>query len=243
MSVVDDSGPELGGDDLLAAEYVLGVLAADARAAATRRIEEDRAFAAAVDRWESVLAPIATRYRAVEPPAGVKAAVDRRLFATAAMSPASAQTSFWSSLAFWRGLTVAALAGLAIAIAVPLLAPPPPQQQAEPARLVASLAPKQSDVHYFVVYDARQGDIGLSHVTGARADSRDFELWVIEGQQTPVSLGVIPSGQTVHIPVNDELRRKIAAGATFAITLEPLGGSATGGPTGPVVAAGALHSI
>ncbi|TJV09387.1 MAG: anti-sigma factor, partial [Mesorhizobium sp.] len=29
MTLAEDNGPERGGDDLLAAEYVLGVLAAD----------------------------------------------------------------------------------------------------------------------------------------------------------------------------------------------------------------------
>ena len=31
----------------------------------------------------------------------------------------------WSSLAFWRGLTVAAFAALALYIALPLVSPPP----------------------------------------------------------------------------------------------------------------------
>jgi anti-sigma-K factor RskA len=35
----------------------------------------------------------------------------------------------------------------------------------------------------------------------------------------------------------------IASGALFAISLEPEGGSPTGQPTGPVVAAGDLRSI
>lgn len=237
MNTADDSARELGGDDAVAAEYVLGTLPAEERQAVARRIDGDAAFARLVDRWEVTLAPMADAYVPAEPPATVKQAVDRRLHA----APAAATTRLWDSLAIWRGLTLAAFAALALAIAIPLLAPPVDEQPAE--RLVASLAPQQSDVHYFVVYDGSTRDIGLSHVTGERAADRDFELWVIEGDQAPVSLGIIPSGSNVHLAVDQETQRKIASGAVFAISLEPAGGSPTGAPTGPVVAAGDLRSI
>jgi anti-sigma-K factor RskA len=54
---------------------------------------------------------------------------------------------------------------------------------------------------------------------------------------------VIPAGASVHLAVDDALRRHIASGAVFAISLEPAGGSPTGQPTGPVVAAGDLKTI
>lgn len=240
MNGTDESERELGGDDAVAAEYVLGTLGAEDRAAAARRIEADAAFARLVDRWEATLAPMANAYAPVEPPASVKQALDRSLFTNTA-TPVAARTGLWQSLAFWRGLTVAAFAALALYIALPLVSPPPPATPAE--RLVASLAPQQSDVHYFVVYDARTKDIGLSHVTGARAPDHDFELWVIEGNQAPQSVGVIPAGSNVHLAVSQDIQQKIASGAVFAISLEPKGGSPTGAPTGPVVAAGDLRSI
>jgi anti-sigma-K factor RskA len=240
MNTADNNEREFGGDDAVAADYVLGVLAADERQVVARRIETDAAFAQLVDRWEVTLAPMARGYAPVEPPVSIKQALDRKLFSTTA-APVTERAGIWQSLAFWRGLTVAALAALALYVAVPLVAPPAPDAPAE--RLVASLAPQQSDVHYFVVYDGRAGDIGLSHVTGARADGRDFELWVIEPGQAPASLGVIPAGSNVHLAVSADVQRKIASGAVFAISLEPAGGSTTGAPTGPVVAAGDLRSI
>lgn len=240
MNGTEDSERELGGDDAVAAEYVLGALGSEERAAVARRIDTDAAFAQLVDRWETTLAPMANAYAPVEPPASVKQAIDRRLFSSTAAQKVE-KAGIWSSLAFWRGLTVAAFAALALYIALPLVSPPPPAAQAE--RLVASLAPQQSDVHYFVVYDARTKDIGLSHVTGERAADRDFELWVIEGSQPPQSVGVIPAGSNVHLAVSQDIQQKIASGAVFAITLEPKGGSSTGAPTGPVVAAGDLRDI
>jgi anti-sigma-K factor RskA len=238
MSIADDNGPEPGSDDMLAAEYVLGVLPAAERQAATRRIEAEPDFARLVDQWEARLSPMAAAYPAAEPPASVKAAIDGRLFAGNRVQARG--VSWWSSLALWRGLAIASLAALALYVAVPYLSP---QAEVSAERYVASLAPTGSDVHYFVVYDARSQDVGLSHVTGARPEGRDFELWVIERSNPPQSLGVIPVGQSVHLDVADAVRNKIEAGAQLAISLEPAGGSPTGQPTGPVVAAGDLNSI
>lgn len=244
MSVVDDNGPENGSDDIIAAEYVLGVLPAEERQTVARRIETDRDFALLVERWEADLSPLADAYPEVEAPASVKAALDRRLFSRVSTSrpakPSVTAQGFLSSLAFWRGLAVAALVALTLFIALPLINPP---ADVPDMRLVASLAPQDSDVHYFVVYDARMRDVGLSHVTGERAEGSDFELWVIAGEQAPVSLGIIPSGTNVHLAVDEAMRSHIGSGAVFAISLEPAGGSPTGQPTGPVVAAGDLKTI
>ncbi|BCH19714.1 anti-sigma factor [Mesorhizobium sp. L-2-11] len=238
MSIADDNGPEPGRDEMIAAEYVLGVLPAAEREAAARRIDAEPRFARLVDQWEVRLSPMAEAYSEAEPPASVKAAIDRRLYAGNRVQAGG--VSWWSSLALWRGLAIASLAALALYVAVPYLSP---QAEVSSERYVASLAPNESDVHYFVIYDARSQDVGLSHVTGARPEGRDFELWVIEGSNPPQSLGVIPEGQRVHLAVADAVLDKIEAGAQLAISLEPAGGSPTGQPTGPVVAAGDLNSI
>ena len=231
----DDDDPGRGSDDLLAAEYVLGVLSAEERRQAARRAETEPAFAALVDAWEARLSPLAAGYDPVEAPERVKAAIDRRLF-TAPARPAT------PGLAFWRGLAVAAMAGLiALAIwsAVPWLRPAgTPQGE----RLVASLASEETDVRYLVVYDGDEAQIAMSHGAGERAPQRDFELWVIGGGEV-LSLGVVPEGANVRLSVAPGLRDRIRAGAQFAITLEPPGGSPTGMATGPIVAAGDLRTI
>jgi len=239
MSLTDENHPERGGDDLIAAEYVLGVLDAAERQAASRRIDFEPEFARAVDAWDVHLAPLADAYAPMPPPATVKAAIDKRLFASRAAASAGL-TSLWSSLAFWRGLTAAAAAALAIAVAVPYFRAPVPQQE---ARFVASLAANNSDVKYLALYDVGYSEISLAHVSGAKGADRDFELWMIEGQRAPVSMGVLPTGETIKITVTPEIRAKLAAGAVLAISLEPTGGSPTGQPTGPVVASGDLKSL
>jgi anti-sigma-K factor RskA len=240
MTPADDNGPEPGSDEFVAAEYVLGVLPADERQAAAARVETDPAFARLVDAWELRLSPIADAYELAEPPAELKQALDRRLF-TGAASAAEPRAGMWQSLAFWRGLAALATAAFVIAIAVSVLQPPAGEPEAR--QLVASVAPKDSDVQYVAVYDPATEEIGLSHVAGERPQGKDFELWVIVGQNAPVSLGVIPEGQGVHLPVNPATRDDLEAGALFAISVEPQGGAPEGKPTGPIVAAGGLNAI
>lgn len=239
MTLAEDNGPERGGDDLLAAEYVLGVLAADERQIASRRIDTETAFARLVDAWEVHFAPMAAAYAAVEPPASIKVAIDRRLFASSSTSTTSS-SSLWASLAFWRGLAAAAIAALAVYVALPYVNPPVTQPQ---TRLVASLAADNSNVKYLAVYDAARHEVGLSLVSGDRGAGKDFELWMIEGKNAPVSMGVIPAGPTARMAVTPAVQQKLAQGAVLAVSLEPSGGSPTGQPTGPVVAAGDLKGI
>ncbi|MET2829611.1 anti-sigma factor [Mesorhizobium shangrilense] len=238
MTLEQDNGPEHGGDDLLAAEYVLGVLPANERQTASRRIDTEAVFARMVDGWEVHLSPMGAAYPEIEPPASVKVAVDRRLFASPTTAPVQTRASLWSSLAFWRGLATAAIAALAIYIALPYINPP-----VEQPRLVASLAAEGSDVKYLAVYDAAHHEVSLSHVSGERASGKDFELWMIEGKNAPVSMGVIPAGATTRLTISPAVQQKLAQGAVLAVSLEPAGGSPTGQPTGPVVAAGDLKSI
>ena len=229
---------------MIAAEYVLGVLPADERQLVAARIDREQPFARLVDLWEVHLAPLALAYPSVEPPSQVKAAIDRRLFAQAgqAVSPAPISASsgpgLWSSLALWRGLAAAALAALAIYVAIPFVGPP-----VAPQRFIASLAADGSDVRYLAVYDAAEGEVALSHVSGERAAGQDFELWMIEGSNAPVSMGVIPVGISARLPLSAAARQQLDLGDVLAVSLEPTGGSPTGQPTGPVVAAGDLKSI
>lgn len=239
MTQGDEDDLERGGDDLLAAEYVLGVLSAEQRRAAALRIDAEPAFARLVEAWTARLSPLDEAYAEAAPPDHLRERIEARLFG---VPETPGRPGLLQSLAFWRWLAVgavAALLALALWTAAPFLQP---SSVAPAERLVASLASDETDVRYLVVYDGTAGRIGLSHVTGDRAAGRDFELWVIGGGEV-LSLGIVPVGATVEMPVADPLRSRIASGAQFAITLEPPGGAPGGVATGPIVAAGELRSI
>ncbi len=132
---LDDTMPE-GGDDLIAAEYVLGVLAGGEREAAALRVQNERGFARLVDQWTIRLSPLDDSYGEIAPPASIKKALDGRLFASASQT---SSPGFWQSLNLWRALTVGALAVAAIALA-------PRFRQSEPqvAQLPPLVAPMQA---------------------------------------------------------------------------------------------------
>lgn len=219
-----------GEDDLLAAEYVLGALPAGERAALERRAARDAGFARRIAGWEERLAPLADGIGPVPPPARIRAEIERRLFGTP-----SRRT--WDSLALWRGLAGLTLAALIVLV---VLLPRAPGPAGAPG-VVASLRAEGSGVHYLVVYDGTR--LGLSHVSGSPGAGQDFELWLIAGGGTPVSLGVIPAGGQPQLTPPPAARGLIGAGAVLAISLEPAGGSPTGQPTGAVLALGDLHGI
>src|SRR4029453_15752158 len=84
-------------DDLLAAEYALGVLAEAERAAAEQRIAREPAFARLVTDWAQRLAPWAAEIAEVAPPPQLW---DR----IAGALPAQTQAGgLWKSIAFWGG--------------------------------------------------------------------------------------------------------------------------------------------
>jgi anti-sigma-K factor RskA len=75
-------------------------------------------------------------------------------------------------------------------------------------------------------------------------DPRSFELWLIPtGETRPRSLGLVQPGQPIRLDVPSGLAGRITPDATLAVSLEPPGGSPTGAPTGPVIAAGKLSSL
>ncbi len=75
------------------------------------------------------------------------------------------------------------------------------------------------------------------------ADKRSMELWLIPQGGKPASLGLIAAGQPVRINIPAELLKQMGSGATLAVSLEPLGGSPTGQPTGEVIAHGNLTRL
>lgn len=253
MTRADENGRERGGDDMVAAEYVLGVTPAHERQDVARRIASDAEFARLVDAWEMRLSPLARDYDEVPPPEALKGALDQRLFGAGQFDTGQSDTGqsdtgpsdsvasrLWQSLTVWRGIAAASLVALVVYAAIPFISPP---AEGPAVELVASLGAEDSDVRYLAVYDAARDRVGLSRLSGAPAAERDFELWVIEGDNSPVSLGVIPPGETVQLTIPEAVSRVLGEAAILAISLEPAGGSPTGQPTGPVVAAGDLRKI
>ncbi len=236
--------PGMDEDDALAAEFVLGVLEQPERSRLALRVEHDATFARLVADWEERLSGLDDGFDLVTPPASVKAALDQRLFApTEQAAPQSAQqasTSLWQSLTFWRVLSAGAVLGLAALIFVSLRAP---DQHLAGQTLVASLAAENGPAQFVALYETSTQTLRVSTVGGKKPNDKDFELWIIAGDNPPKSLGLVGGIGDKALRVEVGLQAAFVEGVTLAVSLEPTGGSATELPTGPVIAVGTVKKI
>lgn len=225
-------------DDLVAAEYVLGVLPAEERADVARRIDTDRDFAMLVTGWETRLSGMNDEFGEAAPPARVWRGIETRLF------PAEAETSpvragLMQSLAFWRGLSFAAIAAAAVLAAVVITDTPvtPPSEE-----LVASLSAADSDATFLAVKNV-DGSVRITRTGVEPPSGRSHELWVIVADRDPISLGLVTPQGTTRTDLPQDIAQLPDDALTLAVTLEPEGGAPEGKPTGPVIAAGQLKKI
>lgn len=219
-------------DDLLAAEFALGVLVGAERAAAERRIAHEPGFARMVLAWEERLTPWAAEIDEVAAPPAVW---DR----IAAALPAETQSAgWWQSLAFWRGLSLATGALAAACIGALIYLGNAPQK----APLMAAIE-GGGHRHFVATVDASTGSVAVVPASFSADATREPELWLIPADGKPRPLGMLRADRSVTITIPAELRPHATANAVLAVSLEPPGGSPTGQPTGPVIATGKLTSL
>lgn len=227
-------------DEVIAGEYVLGVLSADDRRKVEARLASDRNFAAMVTRWQNNLSTFDEAYDPVAPPARTFAAIERRLFETAAPAAAPVRGGLWQSLALWRGLALASLAVVAIMAASMqgLFSPPSGGRP-----LVAEMIGKGISVDLVARFDRGSGQLRVTPVAAQQAEEKSLELWLINGDNPALSLGVLPQTGEGEIIIAPAVRGKFAQGSILAVSIEPLGGSPTGSATGPIIALGKARDL
>ena len=240
--------------EALAAEYALGVLGTADRATAAALLARDSDFAAAVARWTSQLAPIVETLAPLPPSSGVWDRINAEVAPPVRRAPviATAQSpaSFWSSLFVWRGMSfasTAAAAALAFVALSPDQAPvliSAPQQTARADVSAPLLLGDGNATMVAAAYDPNVREVLVTPAANVDIPAgRTMELWIIIGDKAPRSLGVITPGAAAAHVLPADVRADLASGATLAISIEPIGGSRTGAPTGPVVAAGKLTAV
>jgi anti-sigma-K factor RskA len=220
-------------DELLAAEYALGVLAGPDRAAAERKIARERGFAAMVAAWEQRLVPWADEIAAVAPSPHIW---DRITGALPAQKPQG--SSLWQSLAFWRGLSLATGALATACMAALIYLGNAPQK----VPLVASID-GGGHRHFVATIDTSRGSIAIVPAAFSADATREPELWLIPADGKPRPLGMLRADRAVTITIPPELIAQTVSNAVLAVSLEPPGGSPTGQPTGPVIATGKLTNL
>ena len=227
-------------DEVLAGEYVLGVLPIAERKNVEKRIRDDRAFASIVDRWQANLTTFNDEYQETDTPQPwVYAAIEKQLFAADTPTPGTIGQRLWNSVVFWRGLTLVACSA-ALLLAFNTVGTWQ-NETAEPT-LLATLSDGNSNISLVTYYDQASGHLKISPAA-VDQKAKSLELWLIEGKDAPIPLGILPDSPNGEIIIPQEMRDHLKGGVTLAVSLEPLGGSPTGKPTGPVIASGVAGSI
>ncbi len=219
-------------DAVLAAEYALGLLDAEAAAACERRLMTDERFRALHAEWADQFASLTSDVDPVMPPARLRSALEQRLF------PAARQ-SLIRRLGLWPALGVAAVvAGLFVVLPQTGLFEP----DAVSPTMTAEVAAEDRSLVVQVAFVDGTSELRISRPEGAAAQGRALELWLIAGEEAPVSLGVLPDERQASLAIPADLV-PVLQDAVLAISDEPEGGSPTGLPTGDVLALGSVVTL
>jgi len=156
----------------------------------------------------------------------------------------------------WRGVTAAmgAIAALlAIYIAVTQFAPgliplgrqPPTVVAVRPqppgARFVAVLQQEPTAPAFLLTVDPQNRTYTVRTVSATPEAGRSYELWLISSKAaSPRSLGLVGGEEFTTRPLPSSFDVDTMRVADYAISLEPVGGSPSGVPTGPILFTGKM---
>lgn len=110
-----------------------------------------------------------------------------------------------------------------------------------PAEFVAVLQKDPFSPAFLLTLDLAKKTVTVRAVGAERQAGKSYELWLVsEKYATPQSLGLIGDQQFTVRKALDRYDAATVNRATYAVSLEPEGGSKTGVPTGPVLYTGKL---
>lgn len=241
---------ELDDIDALAAEYVLGTLPRDESATVAARRQREPDLDRAIAAWERRLGPMIAIVPEVTPGAhvferirhdiakggGARAPGDNVLALTLREAALERRSRGWRNAAVAMGALAASLAGV-------LVWRDGVQPPAAGATYVAMLQADTSSPAMLLTVDTAKQSFAIRALSKPEQPDKAYELWLIhDSLPGPKSLGVVPDDDMEIRPLGTTgVDRGMLSNATFAISLEPQGGSPTGAPTGPVLFTGKLY--
>jgi anti-sigma-K factor RskA len=108
-----------------------------------------------------------------------------------------------------------------------------------PARLVAVLQQDPTNPAFLLTVDTQSRTLIVRRVSATPEQGRSYELWLIaKGATAPKSLGLVGADEFTQRPIPGNFDQATLRGASYAVSLEPAGGSPSGVPTGPVLFTG-----
>lgn len=233
-----------GNHNLRYAEYVLGVLDADTRAEVAREVLASDEAATAVALWQRRLIPLADTVGDVAPAPYVWARIhDALQLDTPARAPlAQPRRGLWNNLPLWHWLGIGASAvAVALLVVVSLPRPAPAPKVAGIAYMASTIQQDNGTTGWTATMDLQHARMVVVPATPvAFAQGRAPELWLIPAGEKPISVGMIARDKPTTIALDPALLARLGPTAALAVSVEPIGGSPTGQPTGAVIAKGAI---
>ncbi len=228
-----------------AAEYVLGTLPIAERTAFGARLETDAAARAAVSAWERRFSDLPVP-PSIAPPQSIWTAIEQALgWNTGAAVPhlrlvaggargTDVVARLRRSAGRWRIAALASgavAAALAVFVGIRELAPP-----ADLGSYVAAVNRGGDKPALLVRVDLRTRRVMITPVAAEAPAGKSLQLWYIGAGLAPRSMGLVDRSAT-SMPLPDGIDAGLAS---FAVSVEPQGGSKSDGPSGPVAYSGAL---
>ncbi len=206
----------------LAGAYVVGTLRGPARLRFARACAGSQNLRSSVHRWEDQLLPLLEGVAPVLPRARVWHKIRWRTGGRLT-APLTRKQS-------WRWALAGGLAlSLGILVSVRVLY--------SPLQVVAAVGQDRMHPLWTVSRSADSNIMEIRALQNVQSNSRSaYELWALPGQGTsPVSLGLLPRTGTIKRRLSIVERGAMLRSNRLAVSLEPLGGSSTGAPTGPIL--------
>lgn len=229
-------------DDIeeLAAEYVIGTLPTGERESVNTRRLHDHALDMAISRWEQKLSPLLESVIPVPPPEGLFGKIQSEVSGSlAVISIAEHRAKLAARMRPWR-LATGAMTALAASLAGFLIWSGPVAPDMNP-KYVAVIQEKSHSPAFLMTVDMKSHMCAIKTVISPPNPDKSYELWMVhESWKQPRSLGLVAKNDMEMMPMAPDIDPDLYMNATFAVSLEPAGGSPTGIPTGPVMYAGRL---
>jgi anti-sigma-K factor RskA len=105
-----------------------------------------------------------------------------------------------------------------------------------PAQFVASFQKDEQSPAFLMTVDIDKKTVTVRQVAADKLADKTYQLWIATAPgAAPRSLGLVENSEFTVRAALSEYDPAVISNATFGISLEPLGGSPTGAPTGPVI--------
>lgn len=236
---------------IVAAEYVIGTLDASERADVAARAIYDKDLQQAIVKWQNHFASLNEQVAEQTPRADLlkdilaKLESERRLDSPQQAQQTAQQEQKVSlqdellrlrqQVSKWRRMSFSAVA-LAACLVLVIFLQPMSQQPLQNSPLVAVFQQDDQQPAFIMSLDLTSRQLTVRAVTAKDPQGKTYQLWIKADEigQNPRSLGVLGS---VSVPIQKQLDfdADVIRHATFGISVEPLGGSPTGLPTGPAI--------